>query len=71
MTIDKQINILWEAIHKQGKYIEELEKDNATLKKVAHPPVFTSRQYDNIIGRLEYLEAFINNLTLIQKGDEN
>jgi len=71
MTIDKQINILWEAINKQGKYIEELEKDNATLKKNTHPPVFTDKQYDNIIDRLEYLEAFINNLTLIQKGDEN
>ena len=71
MTIDKQINILWEAINKQGKYIEELEKDNATLKKNTHPPVFTDKQYDNIIERLEYLEAFINNLTLIQKGDEN
>ena len=71
MTIDKQIDILWKAINKQGKYIEELEKQAAILKKDAHPPVFTSKQYDNIIDRLEYLEAFINNLTLIQQGDEN
>ena len=34
MTIDKQINILWKAINKQGKYIEELEKELDTKNDI-------------------------------------
>ena len=33
MTSDKQIDILWKAINKQGKYIENLEIIVAHLKK--------------------------------------
>lgn len=71
MTKEKQIEFLWNAINKQGKYIEQLEIEVATLKKDSHPPIFKKDQYNNIVQRLECVEAFIDNLELIQKGDIN
>ena len=38
MTSDKKIDILWKAINKQGRYIEQLEVMVACLKKDSHPP---------------------------------
>jgi len=69
MTKEKQIEYLWKTINKQGKYIEQLEIEVAILKKDSHPPVFTSKQYDGIVERLECVEAFIDNIKLIEKGD--
>ena len=37
--LDVQIKYLQRAVTKQGRYIEELEKDVAILKKDSHPPV--------------------------------
>ena len=37
--LDKQVKVLQKNINKYGKYIEELEKDVAEIKKVAHKPV--------------------------------
>ena len=64
MTQGKQIDILWKAINKQGRYIESLEKEVAILKKDSHPP----KDYDK---RLEAVEAFIDNIQLIDKGEFN
>ena len=54
--LDIQVRQLQKTIRKQGKYIEELEKNVAILKVDSHPPVFTKRGYDNILKRLRKLE---------------
>tara|TARA_Y100000593_G_C4243170_1_gene303287 strand:+ start:78 stop:293 length:216 start_codon:yes stop_codon:yes gene_type:complete len=71
MTSDKKIDILWKAINKQGRYIEQLEIMVAHLKTNSHPPVFKESQYDNLIQRLEVVEAWIDNIELIDKGELN
>ena len=71
MTSDKKIDILWKAINKQGKYIEQLEVMVACLKKDSHPPVFKETQYKELIQRLEVVEAWIDNIELIDKGELN
>jgi hypothetical protein len=37
--LDIQMKQMHKIVSKQGKYIEELEKDVAILKKDSHPPV--------------------------------
>ena len=36
--LEKQLNQVYKITSKQGKYIEELEKNVALLKKDSHPP---------------------------------
>ena len=71
MTSNKQIDILWKAVNKQAKYIEQLEVIIANLKKDSHPPVFKVSQYDDLNERLKIVEAWINNIELIEKGELN
>ena len=71
MTSDKQINILWKAVNKQAKYIEQLEIMVACLKKDSHPPVFKASQFDDLNNRLKMVEAWIDNIELIEKGELN
>tara|TARA_Y100001963_G_scaffold55636_1_gene77775 strand:+ start:215 stop:526 length:312 start_codon:yes stop_codon:yes gene_type:complete len=59
--LSKQYKSLNRTTNKYGKYIEELEKTVAQLKAEAHPPVFTEKQYQDILKRLNNLE----------KGDTN
>lgn len=54
--LSKQINSLIKTVNKYGKYIEELEKDVAILKKDSHPPIFGIEDKDNIIEKLKKLE---------------
>ena len=35
--LDKQLEVIRKTMNKYGKYIEELEKDDAILKKDSHP----------------------------------
>ena len=71
MTSDKKIDILWKTINKQGKYIEQLEIMVAHLKKDSHPPMFKKSQYKDLVQRLEVVEAWIDNIELIDKGEFN
>ena len=71
MTSDKKIDILWKAINKQGRYIEQLEVMVACLKKDSHPPIFKETQYKELVERLEVVEAWIENIELIDKGELN
>jgi len=71
MTLDKEKEIMWKAINKQGKYIEQLEIMVAHLKKDSHPPVFKESQFKELDERLKYVEAWINNIELIDKGELN
>ena len=48
--LDKQIAVLQRKVDKYGKYIEEMEKDIAKIKSVAHTPV------KGLGGRLDELE---------------
>ena len=48
--LDKQMAVLQRKMDKYGKYIEEMEKDIAKIKSVAHTPV------DGLSGRLDKLE---------------
>ena len=48
--LDKQVAVLQRKMDKYGKYIEEMEKDIAKIKSVAHTPV------DGLSGRLDKLE---------------
>jgi hypothetical protein len=36
--LEKQLNQVYKITSKQGKYIEEIEKNVALLKKDSHPP---------------------------------
>ena len=54
--ISKKLDSLMRTVSKYGKYIEELEKDVAILKKDSHPPIFAIEEKDNIIKRLKKLE---------------
>ena len=71
MTLDKEKEIMWKAINKQGRYIEQLEIMVAHLKKDSHPPVFKESQFKELDERLKYVEAWINNIQLIDKGELN
>ena len=71
MTSDKKIDILWKAFNKQGRYIEQLDVIVACLKKDSHPPVFKETEYKELIQRLELVEAWIDNIELIDKGELN
>ena len=62
MTNNKQIDILWKAVNKQARYIEQLEIMVSHLKKDSHPPVFKISQYKDLNDRLEVVEAWINNI---------
>ena len=37
--LDKQVKQMQKTISKQGRYIEELQKDVAQLKAESHPPI--------------------------------
>ena len=54
--LDVQVKQLQKTISKQGKYIEELEKDVAVLNKDSHPPVFGKKDYKDILKRLKKIE---------------
>jgi hypothetical protein len=71
MTLNKEKEIMWKAINKQGRYIEQLEIMVAHLKKDSHPPVFKESQFKELDERLKYVEAWINNIELIDKGELN
>lgn len=54
--LDIQMKQIQKTVSKQGKYIEELEKEVAVLKKNAHPPIFSMADYKDILKRLRKLE---------------
>ena len=54
--LDIQVKQMQKTISKQGKYIEELEKEVALLKVNSHPPVFKKNSHDKILKRLRKLE---------------
>ena len=54
--LDRQVKSLNRNVNKYGKYIEELEKNVAQLKEISHPPLFSMKDKDDIIKRLEKLE---------------
>ena len=54
--LDIQMKQLQKTVAKQGKYIEELEKEVAMLNKDAHPPIFSISDYKDILKRLRKLE---------------
>ena len=54
--LSRKVASLIKTVSKYGKYIEELEKDVAILKKDSHPPIFHIEDKDNIIERLKKLE---------------
>lgn len=68
MTSSKEAKYLWKEIHKQGRYIEQLEVMVAHLKKDSHPPVFKGTEYLELKQRLEVVEAWIDNIELIDEG---
>ena len=54
--LDVQMKQLQKTVAKQGKYIEEFEKNVAILSKDSHPPVFKKKEYKDILKRLKNLE---------------
>ena len=55
-NLSVQVKQLQKTVSKQGRYIEELEKEVAILKSNSHPPVFFKSDYKNILKKLEKLE---------------
>ena len=54
--LDIQLKQQQKTIGKQGRYIEELEKEVAILKKDSHPPIFSKADIRKIERRLKKLE---------------
>jgi len=54
--LDKQIKSLQKTVNKNAKYIEELEKEVAILRKDSHPPIFSKADLRKIERRLKKLE---------------
>ena len=54
--LDIKMKTALKNLRKNAKYIEELEKDVAILKKDSHPPVFGKKDRNDIIKRLKKLE---------------
>jgi|TARA_Y100000034_G_scaffold63561_1_gene76894 rRNA maturation protein Nop10 len=54
--LDIQLKQQQKTIGKYGRYIEELEKEVAILKRDSHPPIFSSKDKKNITRRLTKLE---------------
>ena len=48
--LDRQVKSLQKSVNKYGKYIEEMEKDIAEIKAVAHKPI------DGLTDSLKKLE---------------
>ncbi len=44
------------ALDKYGKSIEEIEKDLAIVKKNSHEPIFSKKDFKDILKRLKKLE---------------
>ena len=61
---EKQFNVLWKKVDKQGKTLESIEKKVASLKS-------NNKKSSEIITKLEIIEAWIDNIQLIEKGDYN
>ena len=54
--LDIKMKTALKNVRKNAKYIEELEKDVAILKKNSHPPIFGKKDKNDIIKRLKKLE---------------
>ncbi len=61
--LDIQVKQQQKTINKQGKYIEELEKQSAVhktmikeLQKISHEPIFTTKDYKGLLKRIKKLE---------------
>ena len=54
--LDIKMKTALKNLRKNAKYIEELEKDVAILKKDSHPPIFGKKDKNDIIKRLKKLE---------------
>jgi len=54
--LDVQMKVVRKDINKYGKYIEELEKEVAILRRDSHPPVFSNSDKKKIDKRLKKLE---------------
>ena len=54
--LDIKMKTALKNLRKNAKYIEELEKDVAILKKDSHPPIFGKKDKKDIIKRLKKLE---------------
>ena len=54
--LDIKMKTALKNLNKNAKYIEELEKDVAILKRDSHPPIFGKKDKRDIIKRLKKLE---------------
>ena len=57
--LDIKMKTALKNVRKNAKYIEELEKDVANLKRDSHPPIFGKKDKKDIIKRLKKLEKEI------------
>ena len=55
-VLDKQMKQVQKNNSKNGKSIEEMEKDIAILKSDSHPGIFTRIDHSDILKRLDKLE---------------
>ena len=54
--LDIKMKTALKSLSKSAKYIEELEKDVAILKRDSHPPIFGKKDKRDIIKRIKKLE---------------
>ena len=64
-AVNKQLNQMYRSIVKYGECVKELRREVDELKKMAHPPIFTPKQYNDHDDRIAIIEGFIDNIEKI------
>tara|TARA_R100001530_G_scaffold132685_1_gene105325 strand:- start:415 stop:699 length:285 start_codon:yes stop_codon:yes gene_type:complete len=55
-VLDKQMKQVQKNTNKALGYIEDIEKDIGILKSDSHPPIFSKKDYKDILKRIKKLE---------------
>ena len=74
LAVDKvktQLTHIFKMLTSLSRTLEEVKKDVEELKSNSRTLVFTKKQYSDIDDRVQYIEAFINNLEKIAFNDKD
>ena len=69
--VKSQLTNLFKMMTSISRKVEALQFEIEELKEKSHPPVFTKMKYNNIDDRVQYIEAFIENLEKIAFNEKD